>query len=322
MKYIDLKDTQVSRIAIGSNRLFRNEESVNAVHSALDNGVNFINCADFYNSGEGELAVGEALKGRRREDVFISVKFGGLMTLGRPGMTGVDVSPEHVENYLVYSLRRLGTDYVDLYQPSRINPHIPVEETIGAISRLVEKGFVRHIGITQVDGETLRRANAEHPISMVELNYNLMDRTFEDTTMATARELGIPISAFGVLLSGLIGGSNKEQMMQTMKFMATKDTFENIQGNLALADQLQALADEKGCTLAQLAIAWVLAQDNDIQALVGSRKVSQVESTIQALDVTLTAVDLERIEAIVPKEQARSQYMRDLSMNEKGLFTF
>ena len=322
MKYIDLKDTKVSRIAIGSNRLFRNEESVNAVHSALDNGVNFINCADFYNSGEGELAVGEALKGRRREDVFISVKFGGLMTLGRPGMTGVDVSPEHVENYLVYSLRRLGTDYVDLYQPSRINPHIPVEETIGAISRLVEKGFVRHIGITQVDGETLRRANAEHPISMVELNYNLMDRTFEDTTMATARELGIPISAFGVLLSGLIGGSNKEQMMQTMKFMATKDTFENIQGNLALADQLQALADEKGCTLAQLAIAWVLAQDNDIQALVGSRKVSQVESTIQALDVTLTAVDLERIEAIVPKEQARSQYMRDLSMNEKGLFTF
>lgn len=322
MKYIDLKDTKVSRIAIGSNRLFRNEESVNAVHSALDNGVNFINCADFYNSGEGELAVGEALKGRRREDVFISVKFGGLMTLGRPGMTGVDVSPEHVENYLVYSLRRLGTDYVDLYQPSRINPHIPVEETIGAISRLVEKGFVRHIGITQVDGETLRRANAEHPISMVELNYNLMDRTFEDTTMATARELGIPISAFGVLLSGLIGGSNKEQMMQTMKFMATKDTFENIQGNLALADQLQVLADEKGCTLAQLAIAWVLAQDNDIQALVGSRKVSQVESTIQALDVTLTAVDLERIEAIVPKEQARSQYMRDLSMNEKGLFTF
>ena len=227
-----------------------------------------------------------------------------------------------MENYLAYTLKRLGTDYVDLYQPSRINPYIPVEETIGAISRLVEKGFVRHIGMTQVDGETLRRANQVHPIRMVELNYNMIDRTYEDTTMAVAREQNIPISAFGVLLSGLIGGSNPEQKMQMMKFMATKDTFENIQSNLQLSDQLQAIADEKGCTLAQLAIAWVLAQGTDVQALIGSRKPEQVLSTIKALDVKLTAEDLQRIEAIVPKEQARSQYMRDLEMNEKGIFKF
>lgn len=193
----------------------------------------------------------------------------------------------------------------------------------GAVSRLVEKGLVRHIGITQVDGETLRCANATHPISMVELNYNLMDRTFEDTTMAVARELGIPISAFGVLLSGLIGGSNRQQVMQMMRLMATKETFENIQSNMSLTDhRLQAIADEKRCTLAQLAIAWVLAQGSDIQALLGSHKPEQVLRTVKALDVELNADDLQRIETIVPKAEARSQYMRDLEIDEKGLFHF
>lgn len=294
-KYIALRGgDKISRIGLGTSRLTPDAEGSDTVLKALDSGINLINCADFYNSGDGELAVREALKQRPREDFFISVKFGALMTLGHPGMTGIDVAPEHVENYLAYTLHRLGTDYVDLYQPSRINPYIPVEDTLGAIERLKQKGYVRHIGITQIDAETLKKANEATAIDLVELNYNVVNRRYEDTTMAEARRLGIPVCAFGV--------------MQGLK----KDP--------AVGEGLQKIADAKGCTLAQLAIAWVLAQGKDMTAIVGSHHPAQAESSAQAINVSLSAADLAAIEQIVPKAKATTIYMLDIPMDEKGIF--
>lgn len=320
MEYIQLKSGEkLSRIGLGTMRLHDDKESVDTILKAIDSGVNFINCGDFYNSGLGELAVREALKSRKREDVFISVKFGGLKKIGG-GLSGIDVAPEHVENYLAYTLNRLGVDYVDLYEPSRINPHIPVEDTLGAIARLKEKGYVRHIGMTEVDAETLRRGNEAVGVDLVELNYNIMDRHYEDTTMAEARKQGIPIAAFGVLLAGVIGGSHGQQTANFLKKIHPGETASNFDRNLEVRDKLQVIADRHNISLAQLAMAWVLAQGNDITAIVGSHRPSQAESSAAAADIQLTAQDLADIEALVPKTEAKSLYQPVLTINEKGLF--
>lgn len=265
------------------------------------------------------MLIKEALKTRKREDVFISVKFGAMQGVdGR--MYGMDARPEAVENYLRYTLSRLGTDYVDLYQPARINPHIPVEDTIGAISDLATKGYVKNIGISEVNGEILRRANAVHPISLVEVRYSLADRHIEDDLLPTARELGVGIVAFGVLLSGLIGGSSQEEKLKSIGQRISPEALATMKANLARTDALKQIAVEKGATLAQLAIAWVLAQGEDIIALVGSRTASQIKDTIQALNVKLTKEDLGRIDRIMPKEEATSSYMLDVDIDSKGLF--
>lgn len=321
MKYLS-KEMQphfaLSRIGQGCMRTADVQEGIKTIHTALDAGLNYLNTADFYGAGQSEMLIKEALKGRKREEVFISVKF-GMMQHVNGFMYGLDVRPEAVENYLYYSLKRLGVDYIDLYQPARINPHIPVEETIGAVSRLVEKGYVRNVGISEVDGETLRRAHATHPISLVEVRYSLMDRHIEDDLLPMARALGVNVVAFGVLLAGLIGGTTPEQKLAMIGKRIAPEALEGIKQNLSAADRLKALADEKGITLAQLAIAWVLAQGNDILALVGSRTPEQVLSTVKALEVTLTEEELHRMAQIIPKEQAHSSYMLDLHLDEKGL---
>ena len=235
-------------------------------------------------------------------------------------MYGMDARPEAVENYLRYTLSRLGTDYVDLYQPARINPHIPVEDTIGAISDLATKGYVKNIGISEVNGEILRRANAVHPISLVEVRYSLADRHIEDDLLPTARELGVGIVAFGVLLSGLIGGSSQEEKLKSIGQRISPEALATMKANLARTNALKQIAVEKGTTLAQLAIAWVLAQGEDIIALVGSRTASQIKDTIQALNVKLTKEDLDRIKRIMPKEEATCSYMLDVDIDSKGLF--
>lgn len=297
MEYIELKGGEkVSRIGLGTSRLTPDAQGAATVLAAVDNGVNLINCADFYNSGDGELAVREALKQRPREKFFISVKFGALMTLGQPGMSGIDVAGEHVENYLAYTLHRLGVDYVDLYQPARINPHIPLEETLGAIVKLKERGFIKHIGLTQVDAETLRNANTITDIDLVELNYNVVNRRFEDTTIKEARALGIPVCAFGV--------------MQGLK----KDA--------AIADGLQRIADRKGCSLAQLSIAWVLAQGEDMTCIVGSHRPDQAQTSAEAINVKLTPEELAEISHLIPKDKATAVYMPDIPMDERGIFDF
>ena len=235
-------------------------------------------------------------------------------------MYGMDARPEAVENYLRYTLSRLGTDYVDLYQPARINPHIPVEDTIGAISDLATKGYVKNIGISEVNGEILRRANAVHPISLVEVRYSLADRHIEDDLLPTARELGVGIVAFGVLLSGLIGGSSQEEKLKSIGQRISPEALATMKANLARTNALKQIAVEKGATLAQLAIAWVLAQGEDIIALVGSRTASQIKDTIQALNVKLTKEDLDRINRIMPKAEATCSYMLDVDIDSKGLF--
>ncbi|WP_297905971.1 aldo/keto reductase [uncultured Parabacteroides sp.] len=314
-----LIDRKLSRIGLGGMRMGNLSEGVKTIHKALDNDINFLNTADFYGSGENEMLIREALRNRKREDVFISVKFGAMMGIdGR--LYGIDVRPQAVENYLHYTLKRLGTDYVDLYQPARINPHIPVEDTIGAVADLVGKGYVRNIGISEVDGATLRRANAVHPISLVEVRYSLMDRHIEDDLLPAARELGIGVVAFGVLLAGLIGGSAREEKLSMINKRVSSQAFNAISTNLSATDKLQEIAEEKGVSLAQLAIAWVLAQGEDIMALVGSRTPEQVESTLRSLDILLSSEDLDRISNIIPKERATSSYMLEMNIDENGLF--
>lgn len=310
---------KLSRIGLGSMRMGSVEETIRTIHAALDRGINFVNTADFYGRGQSELLIKEALKSRRREDVFISVKFGVMQSVDGQ-MYGIDVRPEAVENYLNYTLNRLGTDYVDLYQPARINPHIPVEDTIGAIADLVKKGYVKNIGISEVNGETLRRANATYPISLVEVRYSLMDRHIEDDLLLAARELEVGVVGFGVLLSGMVGGNSQEEKLKTISNRISPAALENMKTNLARAEALKEIANEKNITLAQLAIAWVLAQGKDILALIGSRTVEQAESTIKALDVEITEEDLNRINQIIPKEEAKSSYMLDLDISPNGLF--
>lgn len=309
----------LSRIGTGTMRMAADQQAgISTIHAALDAGVNFINTADFYAHGLSEMLVREALKTRKREDVFISVKFGGLISPdGR--FYGIDARPEHVKSYLAYTLKRLGTDYVDLYQPCRIDPHIPVEDTIGAVADMVKAGYVKSIGISEVDGATLRKANETHPISLVEVRYSLMDRHIEDDLLPTARELGIGVVAFNVMLSGLIGGSAPQQKLSAMKYLPS-ETLAGISNNLSATDGLEIIAREKEISLAQLAIAWVLAQGEDIIALVGSRTVAQINDSLKAINVNLTKDDLARIEQLIPKAQANSSNMLDISLDKNGLF--
>lgn len=309
----------LSHIGLGTMRMVGNEKAgVDTIHAALDGGVNFINTADFYGHGLSEMIVREALKTRKREDVFISVKFGGMISPDGK-FYGVDNRPENIKNYLNYTLKRLGTDYVDLYQPSRINPHIPVEDTIGAIADMVKAGYVKSIGISEVDGAMLRRANAVHPISLVEVRYSLMDRHIEDDLLPTARELGVGVVAFGVLLAGLISSSSQQEKLSTMRHLPS-EALSSITKNLTATEGLEQIAREKGITLAQLAIAWVLAQGEDIIALVGARTVAQINDSLKANDVNLTKNDLERMEQLIPKAQATSSYMMDMNLDKNGLF--
>lgn len=310
----------LSRIGLGTMRMTTEPQAaVDTIHAAMDGGVNFLNTADFYGHGVSEMIIRDALKSCKREDVFISLKFGGLLSPDGK-FYGIDSRPEHVKSFLAYSLKRLGTDYVDLYQPARIDPHIPVEDTIGAVADMLKAGYVKSIGISEVDGTTLRKANSVHPISLVEVRYSLVDRHIEDDLLPTARELGIGIVAFNVLLAGLLGGSTAtKQKLSTMQHLPSK-SLDNINVNLSASAALEEIAREKGITLAQLAIAWVLAQGEDIIALVGSRKVSQITDSIKAIDINLSKDDLRRIEKLIPKAQATSSYMLEMNLDKNGLF--
>lgn len=309
----------LSRIGTGTMRMAANQQAgVETIHAALDAGVNFLNTADFYGHGISEMIIKEALKSRKREEVFISVKFGGMISPGGQ-FYGIDSRPEHVKNYLAYTLKRLGVDYIDLYQPARIDPNIPVEDTIGAIADMVKAGYVKSVGISEVDGATLRKANDVHPISLVEVRYSLMDRHIEDDLLPAARELGIGVVAFNVMLAGMIGGNAPEQKLSAMKHLSAQ-ALDNISNNLSSTRALEIIAREKGASLAQLAIAWVLAQGEDIIALVGSRTVAQITDSLKAIEVKLNADDLERIEQLVPKDRATSSYMLDMNLDKNGLF--
>jgi pyridoxine 4-dehydrogenase len=291
-------------------------ESIATIHAALDAGVTMLDTGDFYGTGHNELLIHEALQGRRREDVFIAVKFGALRAPDG-SFIGVDGRPNLVKTFLAYTLNRLGTEYVDLYQPARVDPTVPIEETVGAVRDMIAAGYVRHLGMSEVSADTLRRAHTVHPVAALQIEYSLISRGIEVEILPTARELGIAITAYGVLSRGLISGHwSKERAATTRDFRSHLPRFtgDNLDRNLALVDALRQIADAKGATVAQIAIAWALSRGEDIIPLVGARRRERLHESLGALAINLTADDLARIEAAAPLNAAAGTRYNEAQM--------
>ncbi|MFI8216449.1 aldo/keto reductase [Streptomyces sp. NPDC085932] len=280
-------------------------ESIATIHAALEAGVTLLDTGDFYGMGHNEMLIGEALRAApaaRREQALVSVKFGALR--GPDGSwSGYDGRPAAVKNFAAYSLQRLGVDHIDVYRIARLDPDVPVEETVGAIADLVEKGYVRHIGLSEVGAGTVRRAAATAPIADLQIEYSLISRGIEAEILPAVRELGIGVTAYGVLSRGLISGHfTADRQLGAGDFRAMSPRFQgdNLTHNLALVEALRKIAEQKGVTVAQIAIAWVLSRGTDIVPLVGARRRDRLTEALGALDVTLDAADLAAIEQAVP----------------------
>ena len=281
-------------------------ESIATIHAALDAGITLLDPGDYYAAGHNELLIDEALRGRHRDDVAISVKF-GLLRAPDGTVVGIDGRPAAVKSSLAYSLRRLGTDHVDIYRLGRVDPAVPIEETVGAISEMVRAGYVGHVGLSETGAETLRRAHGVHPIADLQIEYSLLSRGIEDEILPTCRELGVGITAYGVLSRGLLSGHWSAQRTATAgAFRQTAPRFsdENLEQNLALVEALRRVADAKDVTVAHLAIAWVLSRGKDVVPLVGARRRDQLAEALGALDVDLSTEDLEAVERAVPRGAA------------------
>ncbi|MDX3802519.1 aldo/keto reductase [Streptomyces sp. AK04-3B] len=287
-------------------------EGIATIHAALEAGVTLLDTGDFYGMGHNELLIGEALRtapAARREQALTSVKFGALR--GPDGSwAGYDGRPAAVKNFAAYSLQRLGVDHIDVYRLARLDSDVPIEETVGAIAELVDKGYVRHIGLSEVGAETIRRAAATAPIADLQIEYALISRGIEQSILPVTRELGISITAYGVLSRGLISGHfTAERRLAADDFRAHSPRFQgdNLQHNLNLVEALRKIAEEKGVSVAQIAIAWVLAQGEDIVPLIGARTRERLAESLGALDVVLEAGDLAAIEEAVPAGAAAGE---------------
>ena len=279
-------------------------ESIATIHAALDAGITLLDTGDFYGMGHNELLLRDALKGRDRNSVLISVKFGALRT-PEGGWTGVDGRPESVKNFLAYSLKRLGTDYIDIYRLSRLDPNVPIEDTIGAIAELVKAGYVRYIGLSEVGADTIRRAQSVHPISDLQIEYSLFSRGIEREILPACRQLGIAITAYGVLSRGLLSGHwSKDRAQNAPDFRSFSPRFqgENLDRNLVLVEALREIATTKGATVAQVAIAWVLSRGSDVIPLVGARKRERLAESLGAIALNLAPEDLAQIEQAIPAD--------------------
>ncbi len=277
-------------------------ESIATIHAALDAGITLLDTGDFYGMGHNELLISEALRDRRRDDVRISVKFGAHR--GPDGTwLGHDARPAAVKTWLAYTLQRLHTDHVDVYRPARLDPQVPIEDTVGAIAELVEAGWVRHVGLSEVGAETIRRAAAVHPIADLQIEYSLISRGIEKEILPTCRELGIALTAYGVLSRGLLSGHwSAERSSVEGDFRRALPRFrgENLERNLELVEALRTVAEGRGITVAHAAIAWVLSRGEDIVPLIGARTPARLDEALGSLDAGLTAADLAAIEAAVP----------------------
>jgi aryl-alcohol dehydrogenase-like predicted oxidoreductase len=272
-------------------------ESIATIHAALDAGVTLLDTGDYYAAGHNELLIGRALRDRRDRAV-LSVKFGALR--GPDGSwIGMDTRPAAVKNFAAYSLTRLGVDHIDIYRPGRLDPNVPIEDTIGAIADLVKAGYVRAIGLSEVGADTIRRAHAVHPISDLQIEYSLISRGPEAAIFPVLAELGIGVTAYGVLSRGLLSGSRPKSQADFRAHLP-RFTDQNRERNQRLVDALQALAAEKGLTASQLAIAWVLAKGPSIVPLIGARKPTQLTESLGALQIALAPADMTRIEAALP----------------------
>jgi aryl-alcohol dehydrogenase-like predicted oxidoreductase len=276
--------------------------SIATVHAALDAGITLLDTGDYYGMGHNELLLREALRGRARERVVISVKFGALRDPAGAWL-GVDTRPAAVKNFIAYTLTRLGTDHVDIYRPGRLDPAVPIEETVGAVADLIAKGYVRHVGLSEVGADTLRKAHRVHSICDLQIEYSVASRGIEASILPAARQLGVGITAYGVLSRGLLSGAwSKDRALAKGDFrnFLPRFTGENLERNLAAVETLRSVAGRKGATVAQLAIAWVLARGADIVPLVGARRRDQLTESLGALDLDLSPDDVAAIEAAVP----------------------
>jgi aryl-alcohol dehydrogenase-like predicted oxidoreductase len=300
---------QVSRVGLGLMGMSGiygpadENESVVTIRGALDAGITLLDTGDFYGMGHNEMLLRDALRGVPRESVFIQVKFGGQRD-PRGAFIGHDASPAAVKNSLAYSLQRLGTDYVDLYQPARLDPRVPIEDTVGAIAEMIEAGFVRYLGLSEMGAETIRRAHAVHPVTALQIEYSLMSRGIEAQILPTVRELGIGITAYGVLSRGLLSTASVREIgpgdprARFPRFRA-----ENLERNLDLLAELEKIAQSHGVTTAQLAIAWVLSRGSDIIPLIGTKRRDRLAEALGALELTLDPADLAALETAVPPDQ-------------------
>jgi aryl-alcohol dehydrogenase-like predicted oxidoreductase len=281
-------------------------ESIATIHAALDAGITLLDTGDFYAMGHNEMLIGEALAGRPRDSYLLSVKFGAQRGPGGEWL-GYDARPAAVKTAVAYSLQRLRTDYIDIYRPARLDPNVPIEDTVGAIADLVKAGYVRYLGLSEVSAQTVRRANAVHPVCDLQIEYSLISRGIEDSILLTCRELGIGITAYGVLSRGLISGHwSKDRNADAGDFRVHSPRFQgdNLDHNLALVEVLRELAEKRGVSVAQLAIAWVMARGEDIVPLIGARTRQRLQEALGALDVSLTADDLAAIEHAIPRDAA------------------
>lgn len=278
------------------------QESIATISSALSAGVNILDTADFYRMGHNELLIREALKSCRREDVFIAVKFGAQRAPDGE-FVGVDGRPAAVKNFLAYSLERLGTDYVDLYQPARVDPNVPIEDTVGAIGDMVDAGHVRYIGLSEAGADTLRQAHAERAINALQIEYSILSRGIEWEILPTCRELGIGVMAYGVLSRGLLSSTQiaeRTRRPNDVRGIIPRFQGENLQRNQELARKVATIADTKNASLAQVAIAWVLAQGNDVIPLIGARDRTRLDEALAAVHLPLSETDLAAIGSAVP----------------------
>ncbi|MGE5291616.1 MAG: aldo/keto reductase [Micromonosporaceae bacterium] len=284
-------------------------ESIATIHAALDAGITLLDTGDFYGMGHNELLLREALRGRRREGVFIQVKFGAQRD-PRGAFLGYDARPAAVKTWLAYTLQRLGTQYVDLYQPARLDPNAPIEDTVGAIAELVQAGYVRHIGLSEMGADTIRRAHAVHPITALQIEYSLISRGIEAEILPTVRELGIGVTAYGVFSRGLLDASTARSIgASDPRLRFPRFQGGNLERNRALVEELEKIAQETGATAAQVALAWVLSRGTDIIPLIGTKRRQRLRESLAALDLTLTEAELARIEASIPADRvAGSRY--------------
>jgi pyridoxine 4-dehydrogenase len=280
------------------------EESLATIHAALDAGVELLDTGDYYGMGHNELLLAEALREVPRERVLISVKFGALRD-PRGAWLGYDGRPTAVRNFVAYSLRRLGVDYIDVYRLGRLDPTVPIEETVGAIARLVEEGYVRHVGLSEVGPETVRRACSVHPVADLQIELSLLSRGIEAEILPTCRAHGVAITAYGVLSRGLLSGHwspDRSDLAGDFRANLPRFSGSNLERNLALVNGLREIAAANGATVAQLAIAWVLARGTDIVPLVGARRREQLAEALGALALELDSQVLAAMELVAPVE--------------------
>jgi aryl-alcohol dehydrogenase-like predicted oxidoreductase len=286
------------------------EESIATIHRALDLGINFLDTADAYGPHLNEELVGKAIRGRRRDEIVIATKFGIVRDPNNPGLRGVNGKPEYVRQSCEGSLQRLGIDYIDLYYQHRVDPNTPIEETVGEMAKLVDEGKIRHIGLSEAAPRTLRRATQVHPITALQTEYSLWTRDPENEVLPTCRELGIGFVAYSPLGRGFLTGRfRKFEDLPADDYRRSSPRFQggNFQKNLDLVAQVEQMAREKACTPAQLALAWVLAQGDDIVPIPGTKRRKYLEENAGALNVELTVDDLRRIEAVFPSGAASGQ---------------